>query len=112
MRNAETSSTNDVQLIRRLEEGTGVINSVAVHGNRLVASGSGLVARRSCRRDSSRSVANEPYDSKKKNRAHRYNAERSKYLLGTSRTSCSRIKNAIAISFFEQQLQTNRVYGP
>lgn len=42
MKNAETS-TNDVRLIQRLEEHTGVVNSVAFSGNRLVASGSGLV---------------------------------------------------------------------
>ncbi|XP_076678965.1 WD repeat, SAM and U-box domain-containing protein 1 isoform X2 [Andrena cerasifolii] len=40
MKNAETS-TNDVRLVQRLEEHTGVINSVAFSGNRLVASGSG-----------------------------------------------------------------------
>ncbi|CAK9819292.1 WD repeat, SAM and U-box domain-containing protein 1 [Anthophora quadrimaculata] len=40
MKNAETSF-NDVQLIQRLEEHTGVINSVAFYGNHLIASGSG-----------------------------------------------------------------------
>ncbi|XP_053982976.1 WD repeat, SAM and U-box domain-containing protein 1-like isoform X1 [Hylaeus volcanicus] len=40
MRNAETS-INDVRLIQRLENQAGVINSVAFHGNNLIASGSG-----------------------------------------------------------------------
>ncbi|XP_033185923.2 WD repeat, SAM and U-box domain-containing protein 1 isoform X1 [Bombus vancouverensis nearcticus] len=40
MKNAETS-VNDVQLIQRLEEHGGVINSVAFYGNHLIASGSG-----------------------------------------------------------------------
>ncbi|XP_076180515.1 WD repeat, SAM and U-box domain-containing protein 1 isoform X2 [Ptiloglossa arizonensis] len=39
MRNAETS-INDVRLIQRLEDQTGVINSVAFYGNSLIASGS------------------------------------------------------------------------
>lgn len=42
MKNAETS-INEVQLIRRLEDQNGVINSVACYGNQLIASGSGLV---------------------------------------------------------------------
>lgn len=42
MRNAETS-INDVRLIQRLEDQTGVINSVAFYGNSLIASGSRLV---------------------------------------------------------------------
>ncbi|XP_071867920.1 uncharacterized protein isoform X3 [Bombus fervidus] len=41
MKNAETS-INDVQLIQRLEEHGGVINSVAFYGNHLIASGSGI----------------------------------------------------------------------
>ncbi|XP_076285183.1 WD repeat, SAM and U-box domain-containing protein 1 isoform X2 [Lasioglossum baleicum] len=40
MKNAETS-VNDVQLIQRLEDHSGVINSVACYGNHLIASGSG-----------------------------------------------------------------------
>ncbi|XP_076226108.1 WD repeat, SAM and U-box domain-containing protein 1 isoform X2 [Nomia melanderi] len=40
MKNAETS-INEVQLIRRLEDQNGVINSVACYGNQLIASGSG-----------------------------------------------------------------------
>lgn len=42
MKNAETS-VNDVQLVQRLEEHGGVVNSVAFYGNHLIASGSGLV---------------------------------------------------------------------
>lgn len=42
MKNAETS-INEVQLIQRLEDQNGVINSVACYGNQLIASGSGLV---------------------------------------------------------------------
>lgn len=41
MKNVE--SINDVQLIQRLEEHTGVVNSLAFYGNHLIASGSGLV---------------------------------------------------------------------
>ncbi|XP_017890278.1 WD repeat, SAM and U-box domain-containing protein 1-like [Ceratina calcarata] len=40
MKNAETSR-NDVQLIQRLEDHTGVVNSVAFYGNHMIASGSG-----------------------------------------------------------------------
>lgn len=40
MKNAETS-VNDVQLVQRLEEHGGVVNSVAFYGNHLIASGSG-----------------------------------------------------------------------
>ncbi|CAL7950830.1 unnamed protein product [Xylocopa violacea] len=40
MKNAETS-INDVQLIQKLEEHAGVVNSVAFYGNHLIASGSG-----------------------------------------------------------------------
>ena len=42
MKNAETF-VNDVQLVQRLEEHGGVVNSVAFYGNHLIASGSGLV---------------------------------------------------------------------
>ncbi|XP_017788766.1 PREDICTED: WD repeat, SAM and U-box domain-containing protein 1-like [Habropoda laboriosa] len=38
---AETSVADNVQLVRRLEEHAGVVNSVAFYGNRLIASGSG-----------------------------------------------------------------------
>lgn len=41
MKNVE--SINDVRLIQRLEEHTGVVNSLAFYGNHLIASGSGLV---------------------------------------------------------------------
>ncbi|XP_076377154.1 WD repeat, SAM and U-box domain-containing protein 1 isoform X4 [Megalopta genalis] len=40
MKNAETS-INEVQLIQRLEDHGGAVNSVACYGNRLIASGSG-----------------------------------------------------------------------
>ncbi|XP_076388517.1 WD repeat, SAM and U-box domain-containing protein 1 isoform X2 [Megachile rotundata] len=40
MKNAETS-INDVRLIKKLDEHAGAVNSVALYGNRLIASGSG-----------------------------------------------------------------------